>query len=81
MKRIIIWKKHIEFMETEKPKYKAQPEKLPKPTYWPFFLALAVVLMFWGILTSWFITGIGVVLFGVSLTGWLVELYKEISNH
>jgi hypothetical protein len=25
-----------------------QPEELPKPTYWPFFLALGVVLIFWG---------------------------------
>jgi hypothetical protein len=38
---------------TEKNTYKAQPEELPKPTYWPFFLALGVVLIFWGILTSW----------------------------
>jgi hypothetical protein len=38
---------------TKKNTYKAQPEELPKPTYWPFFLALGVVLIFWGILTSW----------------------------
>ena len=65
-------------MEDNKPKYKAKPENLPKPTYWPFFLALSVVLIFWGILTSWIISGIGVVLFGVALTGWLVEIYKEL---
>lgn len=59
-------------------KYKAQPEELPKPTYWPFFLALGVVLMFWGILTSWIITGIGFILFGVALTGWITEIYKEL---
>ncbi|MAW95456.1 MULTISPECIES: cytochrome c oxidase subunit 4 [unclassified Leeuwenhoekiella] len=57
---------------------KAQPEKLPKPTYWPFFLALGVVFMFWGILTSWIISGIGLILFSVALTGWIKELYKEL---
>lgn len=65
-------------MEINKSKYKAKPEKLPQPTYWPFFMAMAVVLIFWGILTSWIISGIGLILFGVSLAGWLIELYKEI---
>lgn len=63
---------------TEQHKYKAQPEELPKPTYWPFFSAFGVVLMFWGILTSWIITGIGFILFGVALTGWIVDVYKEL---
>ncbi|GGG49304.1 aa3-type cytochrome oxidase subunit IV [Bizionia arctica] len=64
-------------MSKEK-KYKAQPEELPKPTYWPFFLAFGVVLIFWGILTSWIITGIGFILFAVALTGWIIEIYKEL---
>ena len=65
---------------TEKNTYKAQPEELPKPTYWPFFLALGVVLIFWGILTSWIITGIGFILFGIAITGWIMEIYKELSK-
>ncbi len=59
-------------------KYKAQPEELPKPTYWPFFMALGVVLIFWGILTSWIISGIGLILFGAALIGWIIEIYKEL---
>ena len=66
---------------TEEKKYKAQPEKLPKPTYWPFFLAFGTILMFWGILTSWIISGIGLIFFGVSLTGWIKEIYKELPNN
>lgn len=62
---------------SEESKYKAQPEQLPKPTYWPFFLALGTVFMFWGILASWIITGIGFVVFVVALTGWIIEIYKE----
>ena len=65
---------------TKKNTYKAQPEELPKPTYWPFFLALGVVLIFWGILTSWIVTGIGFILFGIAITGWITEIYKELSK-
>ena len=63
---------------TKKNTYKAQPEELPKQTYWPFFLALGVVLIFWGILTSWIVTGIGFILFGIAITGWITEIYKEL---
>jgi len=41
-------------------------------------LALGVVLIFWGILTSWIITGIGFILFGIAITGWITEIYKEL---
>ena len=64
-------------MSDEK-RYKAQPQELPPPTYWPFFTALSVVLMFWGILTSWIITGIGFILFTIALAGWIFEIYKEL---
>ena len=63
---------------TKKNTYKAQPEELPKPTYWPFFLALGVVLIFWGILTSCIVSGIGFILFGIAITGWITEIYKEL---
>lgn len=62
----------------EEKKYRAKPEELPKPTYWPFFLAFGVVLLFWGILTSWIVSGIGLVMFCVALTGWILEIYKEL---
>lgn len=66
-------------MPTEK-KYTAKPTELPEPTYWPFFSALGVVFMFWGILTTWVITGIGLVVFAIALSGWITDLYKEISK-
>lgn len=65
----------------EEIRYKAQPEELPKPTYWPFFLALGIVFMFWGILTSWIVTGIGFILFVVALTGWIIEIYRELPKN
>ncbi len=57
---------------------KARPEELPKPTYWPFFLAFAVILLFWGILTTWIISGMGLLLFAVALRGWILDIYKEL---
>ncbi len=60
--------------------HKAQPENLPKPTYWPIFLALGVVCMFWGILTNWIVSGIGLVIFGVALSGWITDIYNELKD-
>lgn len=64
-------------MQTQN-KYKAQPERLPKPTYWPFFLALGLVCIFWGILTTWIITAIGAIIFVIALSGWITDIYHEL---
>lgn len=57
--------------------FKAKPEKLPQPTYWPFFLAFGVALVFWGILTNWVVSLIGAILFILSIRGWIIELFFE----
>lgn len=49
-------------------------EELPHPTYWPITLALGIVFAFWGIVTSYIISIVGVVLFIVALIGWLGDL-------
>ena len=56
---------------------KATPEKLPKPTYWPFFMALGIMFLFWGILATWVISAIGFIVFFIALGGWIADLYKE----
>ena len=66
-------------MDTKKP-HKAEPQELPKPTYWPFFLAFGIVFIFWGILTNWFLTGMGAIIFFVALFGWIIEINKEIKS-
>ena len=68
-----------EMKETEEsgPWLKAKPEKLPHPTYWPFFLALGLVFLFWGILTSWIISLVGLIIFIISLAGWIDILRHE----
>jgi hypothetical protein len=55
----------------------ARPEKMPRPTYWPFFLALGVSFLVWGILTSWIISVAGLVVMIIALMGWITELRHE----
>lgn len=62
-------------------KYKARPEELPPPTYWPFLLALGVCLIFWGVLTTWVISGMGLLIFTVAIVGWLGDIVNEPSRH
>jgi hypothetical protein len=56
---------------------KATPQELPEPTYWPFFLALSVVLVGWGLLTIWLMSVVGAVGMGISLAGWINDLRYE----
>ncbi len=58
-------------------KTKAKPEDLPRPTYWPFFLALGLTLMGWGLLSTWLFSVTGLLVFAVSLFGWINNLRNE----
>lgn len=58
-------------------KIKAKPEHLPKPTYWPFFLALGLMFAGWGLLSNWLFSIIGLIVFGISLFGWINNLRNE----
>ncbi|HVV55006.1 MAG TPA: hypothetical protein VHC47_06770 [Mucilaginibacter sp.] len=56
---------------------KARPHRLPRPTYWPFFLALGFAFVFWGLLTSWIILAAGICILAVALYGWIELLRHE----
>lgn len=58
-------------------KVKAKPEKLPQPTYWPFFLAIGLLFGGWGLLSAWYISLAGLIVFIVSLIGWINILSHE----
>jgi len=63
-------------METEQ-YVTAKPEQMPPPTYWPFVLAVSLLFLGWGLLTTWVIAvagGIGIV---VAITGWIKDLLYE----
>jgi hypothetical protein len=56
---------------------KARPQHIPRPTYWPFFLAMGLAFAVWGLLTSWIIGLAGLVVMTVAFVGWINELRHE----
>ncbi len=48
-------------------------EIMPKPSYWPFALALALVFTLLGIIIHPIVIGVGVVLIIVAVMGWALE--------
>lgn len=54
-----------------------EPQHIPRPTYWPVTMALAITFIFWGFVTSLVVTGVGVTLFVVALAGWLGDIKNE----
>ncbi len=53
------------------------PAEVPHPTYWPAVLALAVVLVAWGVVTTWVISAVGAAAGALALGGWIQELRHE----
>lgn len=49
----------------------------PRPTWWPAALALGIVFVLWGVVTSLIIMAVGVAVFAVALAGWLGEMRHE----
>jgi hypothetical protein len=56
---------------------KAKPECLPEPTYWPFFTAIGIMFLGWGLLTTWLISAAGLIILVIALTGWINNLRYE----
>jgi len=54
-----------------------RPQNIPRPTYSPAVLALAIVCLLWGTVTTYLISLLGVILFVVGLAGWIGELRHE----
>lgn len=61
----------------EKEWVKTKPDKLPKPTYWPFFAALGLMFLGWGMVTHWLISLMGLIVFVIALIGWINLLRHE----
>ena len=54
-----------------------QPEILPAPTYWPVVLALGTTMILWGLVSSWLLSGVGLLLFALALSGWIGDIRHE----
>lgn len=64
--------------EELKPGWFALPvEELPRPTYWPVLMALAVVLLVFGFITTISISVVALVLIVISLFGWIGDVANE----
>jgi hypothetical protein len=55
-------------------------EPLPHPTYFPAGLAMGVAFIFWGLITTWPVWLVGVVLFCAALAGWITEIRHEYKS-
>jgi hypothetical protein len=53
---------------------------LPHPTYFPAGLAMGVAFLFWGLITTWVVLAVGVVLFIAALAGWITEIRHEYKS-
>jgi hypothetical protein len=49
----------------------------PRPTWWPAALALGIVFVLWGIVTSLIVAAVGVAVCAVALAGWIAEMRHE----
>jgi len=58
-----------------------KPDHVPPRTTWPAAAALGTVLIFWGVVTSYLILGVGVGLLALSVVGWIREILREGVSH
>lgn len=56
---------------------KPLPERLPEPSYAPALLALGIMCLLWGAVTTWIVSGIGAVLAGAACVQWIGALRRE----
>ena len=58
----------------ERSQVKPKPDTIPRPTYFPVGLAFGITLLLWGFVTSPVVLGMGLLVFIVSLAGWIGEM-------
>lgn len=51
-----------------------KPETLPHPTYAPIMLAAGIILLLWGVVTSWMVSLAGLGLLTLALIIWIGAL-------
>ncbi len=57
-----------------------QPRKSPRPTYAPFFLALGVTMLFWGLATSPVMSAGGLAILAWALWMWIRDIAQAWRN-
>ncbi len=52
----------------------SHPEiEMPSPSYWPLVMTIGVTFLLLGIVFNFYLSGLGLVIFMISLVGWLRE--------
>ena len=54
--------------------HKPLPERLPQPSYAPAVMAVGLMCLLWGAVTSWIVSAVGLVLAGIAARQWIGEL-------
>lgn len=54
-----------------------RPEHIPRSTAWPAAMALGITFFAWGFVTSPIVLGMGLLVFTLSLGGWIGEIRHE----
>jgi hypothetical protein len=57
--------------------HEPKPNELPKPTYNPIIFAIGIILLALGVVTSFWVSGAGLILFVLALVRWIGELRHE----
>lgn len=59
----------------------AKPDVLPRRrTAWPAAAALGIVLIFFGVVTLWFVAIVGAALLLIAAAGWIGELRYDLAE-
>ena len=56
------------------------PQRLIKPSYWPFVFGLGITFLLGGIATDFMVSGLGIFIFGLGMIGWIRDLLDEQDN-
>ncbi len=59
------------------PAHRADPIPMPEPTYWPMTLALGITLGVAGMVTSGYVTAIGVLMAMFAIVGWFRDVFPH----
>jgi hypothetical protein len=53
---------------------------LPEPSYLPVLVALGITLALVGVILTWFLTGLGLVIFLVAAVRWIRQTREEMAE-
>jgi len=54
-----------------------EPIHVSPPSRWPIIVAVGIALALVGLVLSWFVVALGLIIMGVSITGWIRDARKE----